>query len=387
MRCVGIMLLLAAGALSAAGDNVIYRSQSGVGMEYTATVRRLETFLKEIFPKKPYRKNPMTLLITGKGTPFEEESGHFISVSCFDIHNGSLETLARVGGAILNAHGKAPAGFKLPLFIAGAFRYRERAAQRECRFLGNNRRLNTVEALLKYEAAPDLKKILAVKNDENDHVWRLWFDEHARLILEMLRRDGFRGRAEEIFSAAEKLAGKKFSPGELQHIVWNNFNPMPPHLIRKKLDQLMQCDIPKLDYENEPTSIIENVKISEAPAKLRKHPMRKEILFKFAENILSEAVAFPITMRPHMRKLHDAARMLGINHEKEDDFLTAVRELEQNFQLIKRRSEALDNCSLKDLQPVKSHLSAIKANARSGRIMTPECQRYLDRCEEYYSRF
>ena len=115
--------------------------------------------------------------------------------------------------------------------------------------------------------------------------------------------------------------------------------------------------------------------------------MRKEILFKFAENILSEAVSFPITMRPPMRKLHDATRMLGINQDKEDDFLTAVRELEQNFQLIKRRSEALDNCSLKDLQPVKSHLSAIKANARSGRIMTPECQRYLDRCEEYYSRF
>ena len=387
MRCIGIVLLLAAGALSAAGDNVIYRSQSGVGMEYTSTLRRLESFLKEIFPQSPYRKNPLTVRITGKGTPFEEESGHFISVNCFDIDNGNLETVARVGAAILNAHGKAPAGFKLPLFIAGAFRYRERAAQNECRFLGNNRRLNSVEALLRYDTVPDFKKILDVRDDGNDHVQRLWYDEHARLILEMLRRSGFRGRAEEIFSAAEKLTAQKFSASDLYPVVWNNFNPLPPHLIRKILDLLLQCDIPKLDYQNNPTSIVENVRITEVPAKLKQHPMRKEILFKFAGKILQEAASLPISMRYCMRKLHDAAKMFGNDQEKEELFLEAVRELELNFQLIRKRTQALDNSALKDLQPVKSHFSAIKANARSGGLMTPECQRCLDRCEEYFSRF
>ena len=388
MRGIGIILLLAGGLWLSAGETVVYRSPSGVSMKYTSSLRRLEGFLKDIFHKTYYRKNPLTIRINGK-YPISggDDQGNVVSVSTFDIDNGDLETISRVGGAILNAWGKAPAGFKLPLFLAASFRYKERSAQQQCRFLGNNRRLNCVEVLLRNDVMPDLKTLLAIKSDEKDHAHRVWYDDHARVVFEMLRRTGFRGSPEQIFSAAEKVAGKNYSLDDFYPFIWNNFNLMPPHLIRRKLDAVLQCSIPKLDHENMPTSLSENVQAAGIPAKLRKHPMRKEILSGFAEKILAEAADLPIYMRHPMRQLHDAARRLGSDPEQEKRFLEALKKLEQDLQFSAGRTGFLDKCTLNDLQPLKSHLSALKANAGRGGILAPECQRYLDRCEEYFGRF
>ena len=153
--------LLALTVLPLQGSSwVVYRSASGVSLKESAVLRRLEGLLKEFFPKSPLPPVPLTIDITGRGTPPAPTGGTVLEVNCFKLGRYDLETLSTAGGALLHAYGKAPAGFRLPLFFCAAFRHRERSLKKEARFLGNNRRLAPVEVFLRKETMPPLEHLL-----------------------------------------------------------------------------------------------------------------------------------------------------------------------------------------------------------------------------------
>ncbi len=370
---------------SGAETVVIYRSSSEVSLSASTPLRRLEQFLKELFPKTPYPKSPLTIDITGRGTPPEAASGNVLQVDFFRLQRESLTLYAEAGGAMLHAWGKAPAGFRLPLFLCGAFRHRERAAANECRFLGNNRRLSSIEAVLRHGQVPDLKKILKHRVDERDRTANEWFDDHARLLLELLRRRGFRGKAEELRGAAEKLLAGELKTEELVPMIWGNFNLLPPELAEQELSRMLTVEIPRLDYMNEPNGLTETASASQLPAKVLKHPMRKEICRQFGSSLLRQSVKLPSGFRPRLRQLHDAALLLGKSPAFEPDFRSALAQLEKFCRSYAARGAALDKLQSETHQPVRMWKRSLTTNGQPGTIIPPESSRFLDRMEEYYT--
>ena len=364
---------------------IVYRSQPGIPLSASDSLRRLEQFLKELFPKTHYRRKALTIDITGGSAPLETVRGDLFEADFYRLRRESLELYSEAGGAMLYALGKAPAGYRLPLFLCGAFRHRERSAGKECRFLGNNRRLRSVESLLRSGHVPALKNVLSHRVSEWDTADNEWFDDHARLLCELLRRSNFKGSPEELQGSAEKLLAKELKVEDLTPLIWGNFNLLPPEMAAKELSQMLKVEIPRLDYMNEPNGLVETVTASQLPEKLLKHPLRKEICKQFGSSLLLKAVKLPAGFRGWLRQLHDAAVKLGKDPESAPEFRRVLARLEQFSKLYAARSAALDKIESETLQPVRVWKRSLRTNGRPATIVTPECSRFLDRMEEYYS--
>ena len=383
-----LLILLTAALLlpcSGAESVITYRSQPGIPLSAGDSLRRLEQFLKEIFPETPYRKRALTIDITGRTGSLESGTENVLAVDFFRLKRESLELYAEAGGAMLHAWGKAPAGFRLPLFLCGTFRYRERSARKECRFLGNNRRLRSIEALLRQGVVPDLKRVLTYKPDERNRIDNEWFDDHARLLFELLRRNGAKLRAGELRSAAEKLLAKELKVEELIPMIWGNFNLLPPELAAKELLQMLKVEIPKLDHMNEPNGLTETVEASALPDHLLKHPQRKEICSQFGKSLLLNGVKLPAGFRGLLRQLRDAAQLLGKGPEFAPEYRRALARLEKYRELYAARAAFLDKLESETPLPVKMWKRSLETNGQHSALVTPECSRFLDRMEEYYS--
>ena len=377
----------AAFAGNGAESTITYRSQAGVPLHCSGTLRRLEHFLKEVFPKTPYRKTPLTIDITGGRRPLEQTDGKVFEANRFLLERKSLTLLSEAGGAMLHSMGKAPENFRLPLFLCGAFRHRERAAKQECRFLGNNRRFNSVEALLREGILPDLKVLFTHVPDEREKVDNEWFDDHARLLFEMLRSRNFKGKAEELNAAAEKLLSREFKAEELRPMVWGNFNLLPPHLAEQELDAILKAEVPTLDKENKPDGKTETVSAAALPGKLLKHPERKAVCSKFASSLLRNSFKLPVTFRSALRKVHDAVLELGRDPAKESAFRIALAEVNRVRQRYADRAAFLDRLERETAAPLRMWQRSCRANALPAGIVTPECSRSLQRAEEYHTGF
>lgn len=380
------VLLSAAPLLLHGAETVTYRSGYGVSLHCSETLRQLERFLKELFPKSPYRKTPLTIDITGALPLPAPPAGKRIELKSTDLEHLSLEILSEAGGAMLHAYGKAPENFRLPLFLCAAFRHRERSLKQEGRFLGNNRQLNSVRASLYADATPPLKEIFALKAPDSDPAAAAWFDDHSRLLFELLRRKGFRGSASELENAAKKLLQSPLKE-EISLHFWNNFQLLPPHLIRKELDQLMQVRLPRLDHNGEVNGLFETVAATQMPAKLRLHPQRQELFRDYAALVLTVSARCPRFMRVSLRHLHESTNALGKNPapELETGFLQALADVEQAFLLCRRRSQALDEAALQMSNPVRLLRRPLLENSRPCRAASPEAERFLQRWNDYYN--
>lgn len=388
MKKILLWLFLAAVVPGAAGEEVItYRFQAGIPLHCSSSLRRLEQFLKELFPKTPYRKTPLTIDITGGSGALEAPEGALFEANRFRIERGDLELLSEAGGAMLHAHGKAPAGYRLPLFLCGAFRHRERAAGVECRFLGNNRRFNTAEALLRAGFVPDLKVLLTHVPGERDKIGNQWFDDHARLLFEMLRSKNFKGGPEKLESAAEQLLARQFKVEELRPMIWGNFNLLPPELAAQQLQTMLTLQLPKLDHMNQPNGLTETVTASQLPSKLQKHPLRKEVCSKFASSLFRKGAGLPVFFKGALRKLHDAVRRLGADPAAAPAFNAALAHLDHVRKEYADRAAFLDRLESRSDFPVRMRQRSLRANALPAGIAAPECQRFLERMEEYYTGF
>lgn len=378
--------LLALTVLPLQGSSwVVYRSASGVSLKESAVLRRLEGLLKEFFPKTPLPPVPLTIDITGRGTPPAPTGGTVLEVNCFKLGRYDLETLSTAGGALLHAYGKAPAGFRLPLFFCAAFRHRERSLKNEARFLGNNRRLAPVEVFLRKETMPPLEHLLTAPSPDGDPALAEWYDNCGRFLLELLRGQGFRGTAAELLPAAEKLLASEQDKEKVQALIWNNFNLCPPEKLDKEMQFLRQVTLPQLDHQGEPTSLMETVPVTDMPAKLLKHPERALLCRKYAADVLKCASRFPYSLRPPLRALHAGAIALSKDPGAVHSFLQAAAELEKSFELFKKRSLALDDAALAPGAPVRLWRNVLRENSRKGTILSPEAERFLDRAEEYYN--
>jgi|GEM_PF-1787170 len=380
------MLLCCIWSLSGS-ETVTYRSSSGVLLQTSDILRKLERFLKEIFPGSYYRKTPLIIDITGPGSPLPPVPGERLEIKADELEKFSLETLSLAGSAILRAHGKAPAEFQLPLFLCAAFRHRERSLKKEGRFLGNNRRLNSLEALFQAEAELPLTALLSPESPDSDPVLARWYDDHARVLLELLRSRNFRGKAPELLPAAEKLLKSGSYAGEIRALLWHNFKLLPSHLLRKELNQLQQFELPRLDHNGEPNGLFETLSVSLAPEKLRKHPLREEVLRTYAAQVLKTAANCPRFIQGVLRELHDSANALSkaAKPELEVRFTTALAEVERSFQLHSRRAKALDEAAANMENPVRLLHTSLTENSRPGEISTPETARFLQRWNEYYN--
>ncbi len=368
-------------------ETVTYRSSSGVQLHTSVTLRKLERFLKELFPGTPFRKSSLVIDIIGPGAPLPPVTEERLEIKADDLEKLSLETLAQAGSAILKAHGKAPEGFKVPLFLCGAFRHRERSLQNESRFLGNNRKLYSAGALFQAGAMPPLKELLSQDDPDSDPVLARWYDDHARLLLELLRSNGFRGRVQELQPAAEKLLKSDTYSAGIRALLWNNFTLLPPHLIRRELDQLLQVSFPRLDHNGEPNGLFETLAVSQLPEKLRQHPLRGEVLRSYASQVLKTSAGCPRFFQGVLRELHDSANALSraSKPELEGRFYAALANVERTFQFHSKCSKALDDAAFNTENPVKLLRNALIENSRSGQLLTPEGERFLQRWNEYYN--
>lgn len=380
----GGLLALAVPSLQGA-DLIVYRSASGVSLKETSVLRRLESLLKEFFPKSTRPPVPLTIDITGRGTPPQPAGGNTIEVNCFKLAQQDLETLSAAGGAILHAWGKAPEGFRLPLFFCGAFRHRERSLKKEACFLGNNRRLEPVEVFLRKDAMPPLELLLTAPSPDADPALAAWYDSCARFLLELLRSRGFKGMPAELEGAAEKLLASEVNKKKVQELIWNNFNLPPPELLEKEMQLLREVTLPKLDHQGEPSGLMETVPVTALPEKLLKHPERTLLCRKYASDVLLCAGRFPFSMRQVLRTLHSKAMALSRDPLAAQGFLAAAAEAEKSFELFKKRSLALDEAALAPAAPVRLWRNVLRENSRKGIILSPEAERYLDRAEEYYN--
>ena len=76
---------------------------------------------------------------------------------------------------------------------------------------------------------------------------------------------------------------------------------------------------------------------------------------------------------------------LGKDPESAPEFRRVLARLEQFSKLYAARSAALDKIESETLQPVRVWKRSLRTNGRPATIVTPECSRFLDRMEEYYS--
>lgn len=381
-----LLLVLFSVSLSHGEERIVYRSQSGVGLHCSTRIRRLEQFLRELFPGMSHTPGKLTIDITGRGAPLEKIRGERIELSCFEIENFSLHALSRAGSALLYANGKVSSrDFRLPLFVYGAFRHRERSLDRESLFLNSNRRFNTVESLLREGVMPDLKILLSPQTETDGSAAALWFDDHSRLFLELLRRRKSRYTPEEFQKAAVQLASEKLYPEELYPLIWNSFNLLPPSLVRPLLDKLLQCEFRELDKDNQPGENMAKCSAGQLPLKMRQHPLRLETCTAFAKQLNAHTERFPRELHPHLRCFTEAVRRLGKDPEYEKEYLKALEQLNEKASYCARRADFLDSLTLKTPRAAQLWNSSIRENSARGGIASPECQRYLDRCEKYYT--
>ena len=369
-------------------ETVTYRSSSGVSLHSSDTLRKLERFLREFFPRSPYRKRALTIDITGAGLPLPPVRGYCIELKVADLDSFLLEPLSRAGGAMLHAWGKAPENFRLPLFFCAAFRHRERSLKKEGRFIGNNRRFNSVEVFLKAGARPPLKELLSLKDPDSDPVSARWYDDHARLLLELLRRKGFKGDPADLQKAAEKLLKSDILQEDISEHIWNSFRLLPVPLIRRELDQLQQVRLPRLDHNGEVNGLYEEISVSLMASKLRRHPLRQELFQNYALRVSDSAARLPRFLRGALRELQESANALGRADsapELEERFSRALRSVEETFQLCRSRARALDEAALRFENPVLLLRNSLTENSRPPKISAPEADRFFQRWNEYYN--
>jgi hypothetical protein len=366
-------------------EGIVYRSASGVSLKESTVLRRFETLLREFFPRSPLPRTALTIDITGKGTPPAPAGGNVLEVNCFKLARYDLETLSDAGGAILHAYGKAPAGFRVPLFFCAAFRHRERSLKKEACFLGNNRRLVPVEVFLRNGTMPPLELLLTASSPDDDPALAEWYDNCGRFLLELLRGRGFKGTPVELMGAAEKFLASEPDKEKVQTLVWNNFNLCPPEILEKEMQLLRQVTLPQLDHQGELTSLSETVPVTAMPGKLQEHPERALLCRKYAADVLKCAGRFPFAMRSPLRALHTSVIALSKDPRADRPFLQAVAEVEKSFDLFKKRSQTLDLFALAPAAPVRLWRNVLRENSRKGTLLPPEAERFLDRAEEYYN--
>ena len=376
------LLIFQTAALLWGAETVLYRSASGVSVRNSETLRRLEQFVRDFFPKTPYSQRALTIDIVGRGTPPGEADTESIVINVFKLERQELETLSKAGSAMLRAYGKAPENFKLPLFFCAAFRHREHSFENEGRFLGNNRRMNPVEALVRSGKAPALKQLLAPENPDRDPVTALWYDAHARFFLELLRLRGFKGSAEELLPAACKEVLKEVSEREKRSLLWNNFNLLPHEYLRKDLDELLQISLPRVDHQGEANGLFDTVPLAQLPEKILQHPRRQEILTEYNARIAAASSTFPPVMRLALRAFQESIAAWKADPAKAPQCLRAADELENSYTLIKKRSAVLDEFHLAPQYTVKMLSLPARENSRPGTLLGPRELRELLRYGE-----
>ena len=423
---------------------VIYRSKPGIPLECSDTLRRFDRFLKEHFLKSPYSKGVLTIEITGTASPSRVLSKEEFLVNRAELERMELKLLAEVGGAILHARGKAPEKFVLPYFLCGAFRHRERSTAAEGRFLGNNRKLRSVTALLRSGARPPLKELLDLNAPGNSPIEEEWFDDSSRLILELIRRQGIRCTVEQLASEAEKCVDSSSSVEDLVPFIWNNFNPLPPELVRLELDTMLKVEIPPIPEnplpaprkKESPSKVkkliipqgasalpkksyiqkkpapqkseavpketpgeppektseaapekksSETVHASLLPQKLRQHPLRDQVCREFARAVMSRSGRLPAPLRPALRQLHDAALQLGRNDSAAALFAESLSKLEKSCELHKARARFLDEEEKAAPCQKLLYRYPLRTNSLSGELLSPEGRLFLEHAESAYS--
>ena len=377
--CFLLLLFQTALVLSGA-ETVLYRSASGVSVKSSETLRRLEHFVKEFFPQSPYPKSALTVDVAGRGTPPGEADTRSIVINVFKLERQELETLSKAGSAMLRAYGKVPENYKLPLFFCAAFRHRERSLANEARFLGNNRRLNAVEALARSGNLPDLRQVLDEAGVPADPVTAEWYDAHARVLLELLRLRGFKGTAEELLPAARKAALSGISEKELRTLLWNNFNLLPAEFLRKDLDALLQVTLPRVDHQGEANGLFDTVPLEKLPEKLLLHPRSREILKEYSARVAAGISSFPPGMRSSLRAFQESITRWSFAPENPAPCLQAAKELEKAYTLCCKRSAVLDEFHLSGVNAVRILALPAKENSRPGTLLGPrelqELRRY-----------
>ena len=375
-----ILLLLQGALLLPGAETVLYRSASGVSVKSSDTLRRLELFAREFFPQSPYPKSALTIDIAGRGTPPGEADTESIVINIFKLERQELETLSKAGSAMLKAYGKVPENFKLPLFFCAAFRHRERSLENEARFLGNNRRLNCVEALFRSGVLPDLTQVLDEKELPRTSVTADWYDTCSRVLLELLRLRSFKGTAEELLPAARKAALGGISEKELRTLLWNNFNLPPAEFVRKDLDDLLQITLPRMDHQGEANGLFDTVPLAQLPEKLLQHPRSREILKEYSARISASISSFPPGMRSALRSFQESVSLWSFNPENAAAVLQKAKELEKAYTACAKRSAALDEFHLGPENAVKILALPAKENSSPGTLLGPrelqELRRY-----------
>ncbi len=390
-------ILLLALVFNAGGSSIVYRSKPGIPLECSDTLRRFDRFLRELFLKSPYSKAPLTIEITENSGFKVRKTGGVLEIDRAALERQELSLLARAGGEMLRASGKAPENFVLPYFLAGAFRHRERSFRNEGRFLGNNRKLRSVESCAREGGVPDFLHILSFLPDTGSAVEERWFDDHAKLLLELTRGSGFKGSVEQISDAAMKAASAAVKDKSYTLLIWNNFNPLPPRLVRGKLDEMLKVEIPPLPElpapvpgaKSEATPVpqkSETVHASLLPLKTVEHPLRRAICTAFARSLLRRGSVLPAGLRPALRQLHDETLRLGRDPERAKHFAAALENLEKDFQLLRERSEFLDRQEFENEERLwyLRHLWELD-NSSAGGLLAPECAAFLKRMESIYS--
>lgn len=383
-----LLLLSGTGAfLHGAGEPAVtFRFQEGVPLRSGEILRRFETFLKEVFPKRSHSLRPLTIYIMRPGgKKLEEKVEHLFEADFYLLEKQDLELLGRAGSAILRARGRVSDNYELPLFLCGAFRHRERAASRECRFLGNNRRFKSAEALLRAGRIPDLKRVLTFIPDPRDPIENSWFDDHSRLLWDLVRRKGFKNAPEELGKILAGVTARPLTFDDLAPLVWGPFNLFPPEWTQKHLESMLEMQIPKLDHNNEVTSLTETITADQFPVKLLKHPQRKAICTAFATSLLQQGERLPVFFRSDLRRLHEEIRRLGQDPEAGRGIPAALARLRRTLELYQARSGYLDSLESKEAQVMVRYRQSALANAERGTLITPESARFLQRAEEYYS--
>lgn len=381
------LLVLLAVQLLPGSEMVTYHSGPGVPLHSIERLQKLERFLRDFFPRSPYPGMRLTIDVTKEGKSSLSPSHSRIEIRNADVESLSLEALSAAGSAMLQAWGKAPPGYSLPLFLAAAFRHRERNSLTAGRFLGRNRQLNSVEALLKAQAQPQLQRVLTLTDPDSDPAAAFWYDDHALLLYELLHRNGFKGSAAAVLPAAQKILKSSTLEEDISSLVWNSFRMRPADSIRKELDELLLIRLPRLDHNGELNGLYEDLHALKAVPKLRQHPMRGELLHKFALKVLQSSPRFPHIMRRPLREVHRSAESLSRESVPplEAALARALTALENSYQLCRSREKALDEAALKLENPVVLLKKALLENSRPGKIPDPVAERFLQRWNEYYN--
>lgn len=395
-----LALLLATAGYAAAGQ-VVFSPDPDVPLDSGNVLQRFDRFLKELFPTRLYPGENVTIRLVSKGAPLSRQ-GEEYCINHFILEKQDLSLLSEAGGLLLFIHGKAPRDFRLPLFVCGAFRHRERGTAAEERFLSNNRKFRSVEAFSRAGFHPELHTLLNfVPGREPDSAEGAWFDDRSRLLLEMLRSSKFRGNAADISAAGAKIANG--DPQKLSAALWNNFTPMPPHLARKEIDKLMEVTIPPIPEEKPAVQTKKNtaqakknaeaekekpsrrVSVFEMPVNLRNHPLRRKVCSAYAGTVLRQLKLLPPLLKPAARELHSAALKLAGDVNRESEFLAAVRRLQKELELAEKRGALLDQEELNSEKHVKLYRKVLNINSTRSSSLPPGCRTFLDRTENYYS--